>query len=95
MAFDAIRAQALLTQMSDVLRQTGHQAWISTFDRMILNLNSSPDGARSSILGLFVGAGSINDLVLLSHVKSLVAENDTFGRLRTELYELCRRTSPA
>ena len=95
MAFDAIRAQALLTQMSDVLRQTGHQAWISTFDRMIAGLTSNPDVARSNILGLFIGAGSVNDLVLLSHVKSLAAENDTFGRLRTELYELCRRPSPA
>ena len=95
MAFDAIRAQALLTQMSDVLRQTGHQAWISTFDRMIAGLTSNPDAARSNILGLFIGAGSVNDLVLFSHVKTLNDENETFGRLRTELFDLCRRTSPA
>jgi hypothetical protein len=95
MVFDAIRAQALLTQMSDVLRQTGHQAWISTFDRMIARLTSDPDGARTGILGLFAGIGSLNDLVLHSHVKSLGPENDAFGLLRTELYELCRRTSPA
>jgi 16S rRNA G966 N2-methylase RsmD len=91
MVFDAIRAQALLTQMAEVLRQTGHQAWISTFDRMIAGLTSNPDAARTRILDLFAGAGSLNVLVLHSHVKSLVAENDAFGLLRTELYELCRR----
>jgi hypothetical protein len=91
MAFDAIRAQKLLTQMADVLRQTGHQAWISTFDRMIARLTSDPDGARTSILGLFAGMGSLNDLVLHSHAKSLVAENDAFDLLRAELYAVCRR----
>jgi hypothetical protein len=91
MVFDATRAQALLTQMADVLRQTGHQAWISTFERMIAGLTSNPDATRTGILALFAGAGSLNVLVLHSHARSLGAENAAFGLLRSELYELCRR----
>lgn len=42
---------------------------------------------------MYGGMGSLNDIVLYKNGQPLIAENDEFDALRTELYNLCREIS--
>ncbi|MBN3862045.1 hypothetical protein HCU66_07360 [Pseudomonas frederiksbergensis] len=43
----------------------------------------------NTVLGMYGGVGSLNDVVLYSGGKVLIAESNEFDMLRSELYDLC------
>lgn len=47
------------------------------------------EGAHT-IVGMYGGMGSLNDVILYEGNKPLCDENEEFDVLRTELYELCQ-----
>ena len=79
-----------LSRMIELLMLGGGNQWATALSRCYEGLNDAPDETIRTIFGMFGGGGSLNDVVLSSNGKMLVAENDEFYELRSELFRLCR-----
>lgn len=81
--------QLTLSRMAELLRSTNTIDWAMSLEKLCIEIDNASDFPMGSILGLFGGMGSLNDLVLYRHGVLLVKENDEFDILRSRLYELC------
>ena len=80
----------ILSQMADVLQQCHLDEWAVRLGTFCTSLDTDPVATKSSILSLYGGMGSINDIVLYRNMQPLIAENQIFDQLREQLYSLVR-----
>lgn len=85
---DVPEIQAVLTEMAVLLRTAEEESWVRSLERARALFNESPVAAKSDVLYMFGGAGSLSDLVLYRAGQPLTAENRSLSMLRRRLYSL-------
>jgi hypothetical protein len=79
----------VLKRMADLIRIDGRNDWANALEKCREEIKDTPNFTATKILSMYGGMGSLNDLVLYKNGQLLMAENNEFDMLRTELYELC------
>lgn len=80
----------VLARMVGLLRLGGLDAWADSLERSRKNAQKNIELEKNTILSMFGGMGSLNDLVICKDGKPLVKENNEFDELRKKLYAICR-----
>ncbi|MDX6914709.1 hypothetical protein R9X49_06265 [Pectobacterium carotovorum] len=83
-----VEIKVVLNEMAFLLADCDMNDWSGMLLRLRAYLDEDRQDAIYSILNLYGGMGSLNDLVLCKNGQMLKAENDTFAELRTRLYML-------
>ncbi|MBN6716539.1 DUF6966 domain-containing protein [Pseudomonas capsici] len=84
------RVLVILEEMATLLDMAGISDWAEAIRRAGSNDESEASILYNTVLRMYGGSGSLNDIVLYFGGKVLVRENDKFDELRSELYKLCR-----
>jgi hypothetical protein len=79
--------QKKLKRMALLLNIGGYPDWANGLAELANKIDMSPDMARTELLGLYGGMGSLNDLVLYKNGALLFDENEELDRLRTEVFD--------
>lgn len=87
------KIETALARMAELLRIDGSSDWASALEKFRREIATDPVAISAQIRGMYGGMGSLNDIVLYKNGQPLIAENDEFDTLRTELYDLCREIS--
>lgn len=77
-----------MERMAALLALGGYTGWSSSIFDLAKNYESHPDVTKYSLLGLYGGMGSFNDLVLYKDGKVLINENEELNHLRSDLFDL-------
>lgn len=77
-----------IERMAVLLELGGYADWSASIFKLAKQYEIEPDVTRHSLLGLFGGMGSLNDLVLYSKGKVLIDENEELDQLRSNLFNL-------
>lgn len=85
--------ELVLKRMAELIRIDGRNDWANALEKCRGEIAGSPNATAAKILSMYGGMGSLNDLVLYRNGLLLMAENDEFDILRSELYELCHEVS--
>ena len=80
----------VLARMVELLRLGGLDTWADSLERSRKNTQKNIELEKNTILSMFGGMGSLNDLVLYKDDKPLIKENNEFDELRKKLYAICR-----
>ncbi|BES85056.1 hypothetical protein PEC302107_34010 [Pectobacterium araliae] len=80
--------QSKLKRMALLLNIGGYPDWANGLVELSNRVVVSPDAARTDLLGLYGGMGSLNDLLLYKDGVLLFDENEELDRLRTEVFDL-------
>ena len=83
-----LEVELLLTEIAELLQNTGESNWSAAFARSAEQYLSFPDDTRRQILGSYGGMGSFNDLVLYDKDGLLVDANNRLDSMRSELFRL-------
>ena len=62
--------------------------WAAKLEQIRKELAVDPRAAASSLIRLYGGIGSINDLILYRDGQPLIAENNELDQLRERMYDL-------
>ena len=81
-----------LEKISTLVRICSEESWAAGFLRLSQEFADAPQATKDKIVSLYGGMGSFNDLVLYRDGKLLLSENNELDQLRSELFQLCRRT---
>lgn len=84
--FDEI--ENTLDEMCSILRECNLERWANMLVDIKKMIRQDPSEARYSLMSLYGGMGSLNDLVLSKDGVMLTEENDVFEELRNKLYHL-------
>ena len=87
----ANQLQFVLSRLVALLRVGGNDNWAKALEDFEVQAATEPSATSARILAVFGGMGSLNDVILYRGGQPLSKENEELDRLRTELYELCRR----
>lgn len=85
--------ETVLTRMAELLRLGARNDWANALEKFRGEIANDPSGTSAEILSMYGGVGSLNDLILYRNGQPLVAENDEFAALSSELYRLCHEIS--
>ncbi len=85
---DIPEIQAVLTELATLLRAAGKESWARGLERARALFNENPVAAKSDVLCMFGGAGSLNDVVLYRDGQPLIAENNALHASLSRLYAL-------
>ncbi|MEI2265676.1 DUF6966 domain-containing protein [Erwinia sp. CGal63] len=77
-----------MERMAALLELGGYTDWSASIFKLAKQYEREPDVTRSSLLGLYGGMGSLNDLVLYRYGKILIDENEELDQLRSKLFNL-------
>lgn len=81
----------ILKRMIELLRVGGDVGgWAVALEGIRVGFHSDPKYSSSKLLSMYGGMGSLNDVVIYRDGQAMVAENNEFDMLRTQLYELSR-----
>lgn len=80
---------ATLSRMTQLLRGADELGWARALENIEQRLPYDPEEVARSVLRLFGGMGSLNDVVLYRNGSLLLGETDEFDALRTHLFEAC------
>jgi hypothetical protein len=84
------RIPEILAELSTLLRRADQADWAKACERLASEYGHDPNETRRTILAMYGGMGSFNDVVLYQGGAVLVAENDALDRLRSLLHRECR-----
>ncbi|MBX8547682.1 hypothetical protein K5D53_23920 [Pseudomonas cichorii] len=84
------RILSVLEEMAALLDLAEIKDWSEALRRMRSYDESEASVLYNTVLRMYGGSGSLNDIVLYRGGKVLLHENDKFDELRSELYLLCR-----
>lgn len=87
------KIEAVLRRMAELLRIGSLDDWANLLDSFRREVRNDPRGAFTSILSVYGGMGSLNDLVLYKNGQPLVVENIEFDELRSKLFLMIRLES--
>ena len=79
--------------MVELLRFGARNDWANALEKFRGEIANDPSATSAGILSMYGGMGSLNDLILYKNGQPLVAENDEFDALSSELYRLCHEIS--
>ena len=82
--------ELVLIRMAELLRLGSSGNWGDALEKHRSALSEDPTATASSILRMFGGMGSLNDVVLHKDGQRMVNENCELAALRSRLYDLCR-----
>jgi len=85
--------ETVLARMAELLRLGARNDWANALEKFRGELANDPSPTAASIITMYGGMGSLNDLVLHRNGQVLITENDEFDALRSELYQLCHEIS--
>jgi len=89
---NANRIPEILNALGRLLEQVNEADWARACKQLATDYERDPQTARRSILALYGGMGSFNDLVVYDEAgRVLVDENESLDKLRSMLHEECRR----
>jgi len=94
-SLDSARLLEVLGRMCDLLNAHNMGDWAAALSD--IGARQADEDVRGDIRRLYGGAGSLNDLVFSCTDRArMIADNNEFDALRSELYELARSrvTSP-
>jgi len=80
----------VLDEMIALIKKGANDDWIGPLAEAKTKLLKDPKAARHSIMSMYGGMGSLNDVVLYKSGQPLIQENIEFDRLRSELYKLAQ-----
>ncbi|AIR07374.1 hypothetical protein JT31_22995 [Cedecea neteri] len=80
--------ESILDEMCRILKECNLERWANILLDIKKMVRHDTKEARYSIMSLYGGMGSLNDLVLFKDGVMLVEENDVFDELRNRLYHL-------
>ena len=79
--------------MAELLRIGELYDWANAFEKLRKEIAIDPAETVYRIRISYGGMGSLNDIVLHKNGRPLIAENNEFDALNTELYDLCHDAS--
>lgn len=83
-------AVLILEEMATLLDMAGIRDWAEGLRRVGSYAESEASVLYSTVLRMYGGSGSLNDIVLYQNGELLKEENKKFDELRSELYMICR-----
>lgn len=86
-------AETVLTRMAELLRLSERNDWANALEKFRREIANAPSTTAASILAMYGGMGSLNDIILYRNGKLLTAENNEFNALSSKLYQLCHKIS--
>lgn len=86
---NADKIENILVRMIELLRVGERHDWADAFEKLREQIATEPVDVILKIRNSYGGMGSLNDIVLHKNGRPLVAENNEFDHLNTELYNLC------
>jgi hypothetical protein len=87
---DINRIESTLADLVALLKLASCQDWAKALEKQRIEIKSHPDQVISTILSMYGGMGSLNDIVLYKDSQPLIKENNRFNELRNRLYQLCQ-----
>jgi hypothetical protein len=87
---DYLEIKLTLARMSELLQAGGLPDWAASLNSLVAQLDDDPVRACATIVGMFGGMGSLNDLVLYQGGVPLRQENQELDDLRSKLFSLTR-----
>lgn len=81
---------SILGQMIELIRYTSSSEWLYPLESLLLESNTDEKETARKILGLYGGAGSLNDIILYKDNTLLIAATTEFSALRKRLFEACK-----
>ncbi|MES2887971.1 MAG: hypothetical protein V4739_08145 [Pseudomonadota bacterium] len=85
-----LQIKSTLGRMAELLQAGGHPDWGVSLQNLAVLMDDDPARACASIVGMFGGMGSLNDLVLYRNGMPLRQENQELDDLRSKLFALAR-----
>jgi len=85
-----LEIKSTLGRMSELLQAGGHPDWASSLKKLIAQVDDDPTRACATIVGMFGGMGSLNELVFYKGGIPLRQENQELDDLRSKLFSLTR-----
>ena len=76
--------------MAELLLRGGHEDWAASLGSLAAQIEVDPVRTCATIVGMFGGMGSLNDLVLYTGCTPLIRENQELDALRSKLFSLTR-----
>lgn len=76
--------------MAELLLAGGHPDWAASLGSLAAQMDVDPVRACATIVGMFGGMGSLNDLVLYKGGTPPRQENQELDALRSKLFSLTR-----
>ncbi len=77
-------------RMCELLSISGQSGWRAALE-VAINDSANRGGLGRSIMSLYGGAGSINDVVLYLGGEVMVEKSNEFDQLRIRVFDLCKR----
>jgi hypothetical protein len=88
---DCERLYSIVSQMLPLLRANGHADWARQLEGYAAEYDDDSLRTKHNIRRLYGGMGSFSDIVLqTSDGRRVVPDDDTFDRLRSELWQVCQ-----
>ena len=85
-----LEIKSTLSRMAELLQAGGHPDWAVSLRNLAVQVDDDPARACATIVGMFGGMGSLNDLVLYQGGIPLRQENQELDDLRSKLFSLTR-----
>jgi len=85
--------ERVLKKMAALLRIGARNDWADALEKFSSEIANDPSATSASILAMYGGMGSLNDIILYKNGQPLTTENDEFDSLSSELYQLCREST--
>lgn len=79
-----------LERIAKILHSHQNKGWASAIEKHRSEIIFSTETTIASILAMYGGMGSLNDIVLYKDGQPLSSENTELDLLRTHLFQLCR-----
>lgn len=84
------KIENILVEMIDILRDCSVDEWSKALAQCQNSLLNDSEITLNTILSMYGGMGSLNDIVLYKDGEVVPQKNREFDALRTELYKLCK-----
>lgn len=80
--------KAIIKEIIEVLEEAGEDNWKRTFQHYLKDYDTMElDSLKRSIIRIYGGMGSFNDLVLSKDGKLCIKENNILDKLREKLFK--------
>jgi hypothetical protein len=80
---------SIVSEMIELLETYGYFDWAKALKLNVSYMIDSPTEAKSRIISMYGGMGSLNDIVLHQNSVPNLKDNLRFSELRSELYNIC------
>lgn len=77
-----------MERMAVLLAVGGYDDWSASINNLVNIFEHEPGHVRHTLLNMYGGMGSLNDLLIYVNGNLLVNENEELDHLRTELFDL-------